>query len=68
MMGRRSRSHPEEVVIDGFLFLDTGEYELVVAHVPLNVFWKMKALDVIGNVRSSNRARAAHPQQGAGGR
>ena len=29
MMGRRSRHRPEEVAIDGFLLLDTGEYELV---------------------------------------
>ena len=31
MMGRRSRHRPEEVAIDGFLLLDTGEYELVTA-------------------------------------
>ena len=69
MMGRRSRLHPEEVVIDGFLLLDTGDYELVTAHVPLDVFWKMKALDVVGHVRSTNRARASHsrpcPQVGS---
>ena len=34
MMGRRSRHRPEEVAIDGFLLLDTGEYELVTAHLP----------------------------------
>ena len=34
MMGRRSRHRPEEVAIDGFLLLDTGEYELVTAHHP----------------------------------
>ena len=62
MMGRRSRLRPEDVVIDGFLLLDTGEYELVTAHVPLDVFWKMKALDIVGHVRSTNRARAAHPR------
>jgi hypothetical protein len=61
MMGRRSRQRPEEVAIDGFLLLDTGEYELVTAHIPLEVFWKMKALDILGHVRTSNRARAAHP-------
>jgi hypothetical protein len=61
MMGRRSRLRPEEVVIDGFLLLDTGDYKLVTAHVRLDVFWKMKALDVVGNVRSANRARAVHP-------
>jgi hypothetical protein len=61
MMGRRSRHRPEEVTIDGFLLLDTGEYELVTAHVPLEVFWKMKTLDIVGHVRTSNRARAAHP-------
>jgi hypothetical protein len=61
MMGRRSRREPEEVTIDGFLLLDTGEYELVRALIPLDVFWKMKALDIVGNVRTANRARAARP-------
>jgi hypothetical protein len=61
MMGRRSRYRPEEVTIDGFLLLDTGEYELVTAHVPLEVFWKMKTLDIVGHVRTANRARAAGP-------
>ena len=62
MMGRRSRLRPEEVVIDGFLLLDTGEYQLAIAHMPLEVFWKMKALDIVGHVRTANRARAAHPR------
>jgi hypothetical protein len=61
MMGRRSRHRPEEVAIDGFLLLDTGEYELVTAHIPLEVFWKMKTLDIVGHVRTANRARASHP-------
>ena len=61
MMGRRSRHRPEEVAIDGFLLLDTGEYELVTANVPLEVFWKMKTLDIVGHVRTANRARAAGP-------
>ena len=61
MMGRRSRHRPEEVAIDGFLLLDTGEYELVTALIPLDVFWKMKALDIVGQVRTANRARAARP-------
>ena len=61
MMGRRSRHRPEEVAIDGFLLLDTGEYELVTALIPLDVFWKMKALDILGQVRTVNRARAARP-------
>ena len=69
MMGCRSRDRPEEVTINGFLLLDTGEYELVTAHLPLDVFWKMKALDVVGHVRTANRARAArpvpHPQVGS---
>jgi hypothetical protein len=62
MMGRRSRHRPEEVAIDGFLLLDTGEYEFVTAYVPLDVFWKMKALEVVGNVRTANRARAVRPR------
>ena len=61
MMGRRSRHRPEEVAIDGFLLLDTGEYELVTAQIPLDVFWKMKALDIVGQVRTANRARALRP-------
>jgi hypothetical protein len=61
MMGRRSRHRPEEVTIDGFLLFDTGEYELVTARVPLEVFWKMKTLDIVGHVRTANRARALHP-------
>jgi hypothetical protein len=69
MMGRRSRHRPEDVTIDGFLLLDTGEYELVTAHVPVEVFWKMKTLDIVGHVRTANRARAAHltasPQVGS---
>ncbi len=69
MMGRRSRHRPDEVAIDGFLLLDTGDYELVTALVPLDVFWKMKALDILGHVRTENRARAArlraNPQVGS---
>ena len=69
MMGRRSRHRPEEVAIDGFLLLDTGEYELVTVQIPLDVFWKMKALDILGHVRTANRARAlrppAYPQVGS---
>jgi hypothetical protein len=61
MMGRRCRHRPEEVTIDGFLLLDTGEYELVTAHVPVEVFWKMKTLDIVGHVRTANRARVARP-------
>jgi hypothetical protein len=61
MMGRRSRHRPEEVAIDGFLLLDTGEYELVTALIPLDVFWKMKTLDILGHVRTANRARVAQP-------
>ena len=61
MMGRRNRHRPEEVAIDGFLLLDTGEYELVTALIPLDVFWKMKALDILGHVRTANRARAGQP-------
>jgi hypothetical protein len=61
MMGRRSRQRPEEVAIDGFLLLDTGENELVTALIPLDVFWKMKALDILGQVRTANRARVARP-------
>lgn len=59
MMGRRSRHRPDAVTIDGFLLLDTGDYELVAAVVPLDVFWKMKALDILGHVRTENRAKAA---------
>lgn len=62
MMGRRSRQRPDEVTIDGFLLLDTGTYELVTAVVPLDVFWKMKALDILGHVRTENRAKAARPR------
>jgi hypothetical protein len=61
MMGRRSRHRPDEVAIDGFLLLDTGAYELVTAYVPLDVFWKMKVLDILGHVRTENRAKAARP-------
>ena len=61
MMGRRSRHRPEEVAIDGFLLLDTGEYELVTALIPLDVFWKMKALDILGQVRTANRAGPRDP-------
>jgi hypothetical protein len=66
MLGRRSRLRPEEVAIDGYLLFDTGEYELVTAYIPLEVFWKMKALDVVGHVRSANRARLGPaPQVGS---
>ena len=61
MMGRRSRHRPDEVAIDGFLLLDTGAYELVTAYVPLDVFWKMKVLDILGHVRTENRAKVARP-------
>lgn len=59
LMGRRSHYRPEEVAIDGFLLLDTGEYKLVTAYITLDVFWKMKVLDIVGHVRTENRARAA---------
>jgi hypothetical protein len=62
MLGRRSRQRPDEVIIEGFLLLDTGEYELVCARVPLAVFWQMKALEIVGHVRTVNQARAARPQ------
>ncbi|MCU0971899.1 MAG: hypothetical protein MUF57_08985 [Gammaproteobacteria bacterium] len=69
MMGYRSRHRPEEVGIDGFLLFDTGDYELVTAHVPLDVFWTMKSLDVVGHARTASRARAARqdalPQVGS---
>ena len=61
MMARRSRHRPEEVAIDGFLLFDTGTYELVTAHIPLDVFWRMKALDILGHVRSENRAKSERP-------
>ena len=61
MMGRRSRHRQDEVAIDGFLLLDTGAYELVTAYIPLDVFWKMKALDILGHVRSENRAKPERP-------
>jgi hypothetical protein len=61
MMGRRCRHRPDEVSIDGFLLLDTGDYARATALLPLDVFWKMKALDILGHVRSENRARTASP-------
>jgi hypothetical protein len=63
MDARRLRADPGLVSIPGFLLLDTGDYEPVLALVPLELFWRMQGMDILAHTRAVNRARRAKPRQ-----
>jgi hypothetical protein len=63
MDARRFRAHPNEVRIQGFALLDTGDYEPIVALVPLQLFWRMQGMDILAHTRHANRERRARPRR-----
>jgi hypothetical protein len=63
MDARRSRDLPDEVRILGFVLFDTGDYEPVVALIPLELFWRMQGMDILAHTRTANRERKARPRR-----
>ena len=63
MDARRSRDLPDEVRILGFVMFDTGDYEPVVALIPLELFWRMQGMDILAHTRTANRERRARPRR-----
>ena len=63
MDARRLRADPGLVSIPGFLLLDTGDYEPVLALLSLELFWRMQGMDILAHTRAANRARRARPQK-----
>jgi hypothetical protein len=63
MDARRLRADPSLVSIPGLLLLDTGDYEPVLALVPLDHFWRMQGMDILAHTRAANRERRARPRQ-----
>jgi hypothetical protein len=63
MDARRSRELPDEVRILGFVLFDTGDYEPVVALLPLDLFWRMQGMDILAHTRTANRERRARPRR-----
>jgi hypothetical protein len=55
---RRTLAFPDRVEARGYLLLDNGRYALVTAFTPLDVFWQMKAMDILAMTRQENRWRA----------
>ena len=58
---RRLRADPHLVSIPGFVLLDTGDYEPVLALVSLEIFWRMQGMDILAYTRAANRERRARP-------
>jgi hypothetical protein len=63
MAAQRFRECPNEVQIEGFILLDTGIDEPVLALVALDLFWRMQGMDILVHTRSSNRDRRVRPQE-----
>lgn len=63
MAAQRLRECPNEVRIEGFILLDTGIYEPVVALVALELFWRMQGMDILAHTRSDNRERRVRPRK-----
>ena len=63
MDARRLRVDPDVVSIPGFVLLDTGDYEPVLALVPLHLFWRMQGMDILAHTRAANRERQARPRR-----
>jgi hypothetical protein len=62
MDARRLRADPHLVSIPGFVLLDTGDYEPVLALVSLELFWRMQGMDILAYTRAVNRERRASPR------
>lgn len=61
-LARRAPAAAGEVLINGFLLLDCGGYELCTARLDLAAFWQMKAMDMFGAARqAAGRERNAPP-------
>jgi len=52
-LARRAPDAPEEILINGFLLLDGGGYELCTAHLGVPLFWQMTAMDMFGATRQA---------------
>ena len=52
MDARRLRADPHLVSIPGFVLLDTGDYEPVLALVSLELFWRMQGMDILAYTRA----------------
>ena len=63
MDARRLRADPHLVSIPGFVLLDTGDYEPVLALVSLELFWRMQGMDILAYTRAVNRERRARPRR-----
>ena len=63
MDARRLRADPHLVSIPGFVLLDTGDYEPVLALVSLELFWRMQGMDILAHTRAANRERRARPRR-----
>ena len=59
---RRLRADPQLVSIPGFLLLDTGDYEPVLALVSLDLFWRMQGMDMLARTRAVSRERRTRPR------
>ena len=60
---RRLRADPHLVSMPGFVLLDTGDYEPVLALVSLELFWRMQGMDILAHTRAANRERRARPRR-----
>ena len=60
---RRLRADPHLVSMPGFVLLDTGDYEPVLALVSLELFWRMQGMDILAHTRTANRERRARPRR-----
>lgn len=58
---RRLRAEPQLVSIPGFLLLDTGDYQPVLARLSLDLFWRMQGMDILARTRAASRARRTRP-------
>lgn len=63
MAAQRFRECPGEVRIEGFILLDTGNYEPVLALVALELFWRMQGMEILAHTRSANRERRVRPRK-----
>ena len=63
MDARRLRADPHLVSMPGFVLLDTGDYEPVLALVSLELFWRMQGMDILALTRAVNRERRARPRR-----
>ncbi len=57
-LARRAPDAPDEILVNGFLLLDCGGYELCTAHLSHPHFWQMKAMDMFGATRQAAAEQA----------